>query len=74
MDRFIVAEVTKNWKADTPVADLIGQKFELVINTNADRGYKLIDWKYNTIVSGDILTELIIAIFERELPQLNPKP
>jgi predicted transcriptional regulator len=64
MNRFIVAEVTKNWDKDTPPTDLISQKFEAVINVNHERGYKLIEWKYNTVVNGDYLTELIIAIFQ----------
>jgi len=65
MDRFIVAEVTKNWeRGTTSTADLISHKFEAVINVNAERGYKLIEWKYNTVIYEDILTELIIAIFE----------
>ncbi len=41
MEKFIVAEITKNWNTETPVKELISQKFELVINTNAARGYKL---------------------------------
>jgi predicted transcriptional regulator len=69
MNRFIVAEVTKNWeRGTTSTADLISQKFEAVINVNAERGYKLIEWKYNTVIYGDILTELIIAIFELNVP------
>ncbi len=68
MEKFIVAEITKNWNNETPIKDLISQKFELVINTNAARGYKLIDWKFNVVLnSGDVLTETIIAIFEDEL-------
>ena len=64
MNRFIVAEVTKNWEPGTPPIDLISQKFEAVINVNAERGYKLTDWKYNTVTNGEVLTELILAIFE----------
>ena len=64
MDRFIVAEITKNWNKETPVSDLIGQKFEAVININAARGYKLIDWRLSSTQSGELLTETIIAIFE----------
>lgn len=64
MQKFIVAEITKNWDKQTPVSDLLSQKFEVVINTNSERGYKLIDWKITSCVNNDILTETIIAIFE----------
>lgn len=64
-NKFIVAEITKNWTKETPITNLIGQQFELVININSDRGYKLIDWKINSIVNDDTLTETIIAIFEK---------
>ncbi len=63
---FIVAEVTKNWTKETPVSDLLSQQFEMVINVNAERGYKLIDWKINQVFNDGLLTETIIAIFEKE--------
>jgi hypothetical protein len=74
MQRFIVAEITKNWYVDLPVTDILSQRFEAVINVNAERGYKLSDWKFNVSSNGAALAETIIAIFELELPQLNPKP
>lgn len=64
MERFIVAEVTKNWDKVTPVYDLLSQKFEVVINKNHERGYTLIDWKLNVVINDGVLTETIIAIFE----------
>lgn len=64
MDKFIVAEITKNWTNGTAIENLLSQKFEKVINVNAERGYKLTDWKFNTVVNGESLTETIIAIFE----------
>lgn len=66
---FIVAEVTKNWTNDTPVDNLLSNKFEDVINVNNSRNYKLIDWKISTVVNEGTLTETIIAIFE-----LNKQP
>lgn len=63
--KFIVAEVSKNWTQDTPVSNTISSQFEQVINVNWDRGYKLIDWKIKTVVTGDNLLETIIAVFER---------
>lgn len=62
--KFIVAEITKNWKVSFPQTDLLCQRFELVINTNHERGYKLIDWKITTGIKDDVHTETIIAIFE----------
>lgn len=67
MQRFIVAEITKNWDSETPVSDLLCQRFEEVININSARGYNLIDWKITSAANKDVLTETIIAIF-----QLNP--
>jgi len=74
MERFIVAEITKNWYVDSPATDILSQRFEAVINVNAERGYKLVDWKLNVSANGAALAETIIAIFEKEMPQLNPKP
>lgn len=65
MNKFIVAEVSKNWDKQTPVAELLSQKFEEVINVNSERGYKLIDWKISSVVSEGVLNETIIAIFEK---------
>lgn len=62
---FIVAEITKNWTKETPVSDLLSHKFEEVINVNADRGYKLTDWKLTSAVHQEVLTETIIAIFQK---------
>lgn len=67
MDKFIVAEVNKNWFRGFPVTEngkLISNQFEEVINVNYSRGYKLKEWKYFTIINGDNLVETIIAIFE----------
>lgn len=68
MEKFIVAEVTKNWERGKFHDTLLSQEFETVINTNNERGYKLIDWKLNTVLNNqDILTETIIAIFAKEV-------
>lgn len=66
MQKFIVAEVTKNWTNQTPATDLLSQKFETVINVNAKRGYRLVDWKITTVLVESNLCETIIAIFELE--------
>lgn len=64
MQRFIVAEVSKTWTIETPIAELLSQKFELVIRTSLSRGYHLSDWKLSQVVNGESLTETIVAIFE----------
>jgi hypothetical protein len=78
-ERFIVAELSKNWPEDQ--ADLecwnfgqpnnnglrrfLAQRFEDVLNHNAARGYKLVDWKFDRSWSRNgLLNETIIAIFE----------
>lgn len=66
MDKFIVAEITRNWGGESELGPLISQKFEMVISINTKRGYKLIDWKFTTTLMGEVLTETIIAIFELE--------
>lgn len=39
-NRFIVAEVSKNFEQGQPITGLlISQRFETVINTNLSRGY-----------------------------------
>lgn len=68
MKKFIVSEVTKNWDYATERdGDFISQRFELVLNENAKRGYRLVDWKLNTVIneSEGVLTETIVAIFEQ---------
>lgn len=65
MEKFIVAEVSKSWKAGDPVAEIISNQFEAIINVNLSRGYKLYDWKLGQVCNGDVFTETIIAIFER---------
>lgn len=64
MNKFIVAEITKNWTNQTPATELLSQKLEMVINTNDARGYKLVDWKISQVIYGNVFTETIIAIFQ----------
>lgn len=66
----IVAEVTKSWRDDDKKALLVAQQFELTIKVNADRGYRLFDWRYGITSYPDpkgvpIITETIIAVFVR---------
>lgn len=69
--QFIVAEISKSWTKDTPVANLLSHTFEAVINVNWQRGYALKEWKVSAANNGAVLTETIIAIFiliEEALP------
>lgn len=65
-EKFIVAEVSKSWTRDTPITDLLCNQFEKVINVNHLRGYTLIDWKVFSSQNDTVLTETIIAIFEKK--------
>lgn len=65
MSEFIVAEITKNWKKEFPVNDLLSQQFEKVINTNLNRGYELYEWRITSIIHNEVLTETIIAVFKK---------
>jgi hypothetical protein len=81
-EKFIVAEISKNWpesdndtiawnKGQDAVNHqgfrrLLAQRFEDVINRNHQRGYKLMDWKFTQHWSYDETNETIIAVFERD--------
>lgn len=74
---WIVAEVTKNWSngedADGGETTLLAQRFELVINHNRRRGYKLHSFQLHQLhfsddgMSGtrERVMETIIAVFRR---------
>ena len=67
MDRFIVAEVSKNWIDGQEVipSGPICRLFEKVIATNHQRGYRLLSFQLNRmIVAPRELNETIIAVFE----------
>lgn len=68
----IVAEVTKSWSSYQAVkpSELVSGQFELAIQHNDKRGYRLKDWRYGIISypgeGGEpIVTETIIAVFVR---------
>lgn len=67
-DRFIVAEVSKNWINGlevTPTGPLCKQ-FEDVILVNHRRGYRLLQFQlHRMMVDFDEMNETIIAVFER---------
>lgn len=69
MDKFIVAEITKNWGLQHYENDLLSQQFEKVINFNYNRFYNLKEWKLTSFITTNaqgkkLLTETIVAIFE----------
>lgn len=69
-ERFIVAEITKNWVDGaelTPRSGLLCQQFEQVINVNDTRGYRLMTFQVSQVaLRPDELCETIIAVFERK--------
>ena len=70
MDRFIVAEVSKNWVRNQPLIQgsrTISQTFEDVVNVNHERGYRLHSFTMHRLQMGnDEMNETIIAVFEKE--------
>lgn len=64
--QFIVAEVSKNWAGGPQTSPLLANRFEEVINTNLERGYRLHSFKLDRVFTGHELNETIIAVFERE--------
>lgn len=72
----IVAEVCRNWSQGLHCGDtLLSQRFERVIKINAERGYDLESWRFQTVFTPPIeckhnsypvapyINETIIAIF-----------
>jgi len=64
---FIVAEISKNWIAGRSASRLLlAQQFEIAINRNAARGYRLLSFQlHRLLVAPDAINETIIAVFER---------
>ena len=61
----IVAEVSKTWWTGCTEGGLLAEKFEEVIQVNAERGYTLESWRM-TSVSNETknnLIETIVAVF-----------
>jgi hypothetical protein len=67
---FIVAEVSKNWPQPRDSDELIlAERFEMVINRNLARGYRLHSWRLDRHTDNEVLNETIIAVFEQAGPQ-----
>lgn len=71
-ERFIVAEMSKNWLAGdevTPGSGLLCQQFERIIAHNLQRGYRLHSFQLHRLMCNpDEMNETIIAVFERIEP------
>lgn len=71
--RFICAEVSKNYIDGLELHDTgpIAAQFEVIVNRNAERGYRLVSFSLHRLLTGPAdMNETIIAVFERE----DPKP
>lgn len=68
MDRFIVAELSKNWSRDGSIAatPLISDQFAACVNFNWKRGYRLLQFQLHRSIDHQqgIMNETIIAVFE----------
>lgn len=64
--RMIVAEVSKRYvKGVDDDSGVIAARFELVIAANAERGYRLRDWKLVAVATDPLsIYETIVAVFE----------
>lgn len=67
-ERYIVAEVSRSWHVGKGWRDgtLILQDFERVLNENAKRGYRLLDWRLDRTWADGCLNETIVAVFESD--------
>lgn len=69
MNRFIVAEISKNWIDGQPACrgPFINELFEQVIEVNRQRGYRLHSFQLHRIMqSPRTMNETVLAVFERE--------
>jgi hypothetical protein len=75
LPEFIVAEISKNWidgREATPGSGLLAQQFELCINTNRARGYRLSSFQVHRMMTGPVeMNETIIAVFCRDHAAAN---
>lgn len=73
MKPFIVAEVSKTWVDGREIEPgLLCEYFEVVINVYYQRGYRLLTFSLNRVMTRpDELNETIIAVFEAVQPDEN---
>lgn len=66
MNKFIVAEVTKNWIEGKSSSPLLSNQFEEVIEVNLKRGYQLHSFQiHQLLIDNKSMAETIIAVFEK---------
>jgi hypothetical protein len=73
---FIVSEISKNWHAGKPMAKtpLIAQQFEILIEFNRQRGYRLHSFQLHRLMTDPkTMNESLIAVFERVVIRDTPK-
>lgn len=76
LQRFLVAEVSKNWfNGQSDDAAILSQKFEEIIAANWSRGYKLHSYQLNRVTPDrQTMNETIVAVFElRDPTNAEPK-
>lgn len=72
----IVAEISKNWRDGLPADNglVLANRFEVVINQNLERGYRLQSWQLHRLIWDEAqpdgppvryCNETIIAVFTR---------
>ena len=66
-DRFIVAEISKNWpEAPGDNSRILSQRFEAVIAHNLERGYILHSFQFHQLMTdASSMNETIVAVFEK---------
>lgn len=65
----IVGEVSTTWSGggtSSGTGNYVASKFEMMIRVNAERGYRLHSWKYDSVAVGRQINETIVAVFEKE--------
>ncbi len=65
---YIVAEITTNWPKEWPVprAEHVSAKFEMVIEHNLERGYRLHSFQLHQVMTApQQMTETIVAVFQK---------
>lgn len=69
-ERFIVAEISKNWdaaefQANMPPSQFICKQFEHVLAVNWQRGYRLLSFSLHRLMTSEtMMNETIVAAFE----------
>lgn len=69
---YIVAEISKNWvngREQVPGTGLVAEKFEDILNVNAARGYRLVQFQlHRLLIAPDAMNETLVAVFLHQDP------